>query len=140
MKENILIDNNNSKKLRITKICFICGIVSSLIYLGVDITVSVYWNEFYDYTSQGFSELLAFESPTRSFVLSFSILYNVLVIAFGLGAFITAGKKLSQRITGILLVGSSQTLEVDVISGATVTSKAHLKALENALEQAQPEK
>lgn len=34
----------------------------------------------------------------------------------------------------------SQTLEVDVVSGATITSKAHLKALENALEQAQPEK
>lgn len=31
----------------------------------------------------------------------------------------------------------SQTLDVDVISGATLTSKAHLKALENALEQAQ---
>lgn len=33
-----------------------------------------------------------------------------------------------------------QTLQVDVISGATITSKAHLKALENALEQAQMEK
>ncbi|MNO53686.1 FMN-binding domain protein [compost metagenome] len=31
----------------------------------------------------------------------------------------------------------SQSLQVDVISGATLTSKAHLKALENALEQAQ---
>ncbi|OQB24475.1 MAG: FMN-binding domain protein [Firmicutes bacterium ADurb.Bin182] len=31
----------------------------------------------------------------------------------------------------------SQTLQVDVISGATVTSKSHLKALENALMQAQ---
>ncbi len=31
----------------------------------------------------------------------------------------------------------SQSLEVDVISGATLTSKAHLKAVENALEQAQ---
>ena len=30
----------------------------------------------------------------------------------------------------------SQSLQVDVISGATLTSKAHLKALENALEQA----
>ena len=35
---------------------------------------------------------------------------------------------------------TKQTLEVDVISGATVTSKSHLKALENALEQAQPKK
>lgn len=34
----------------------------------------------------------------------------------------------------------SEALEVDVISGATITSKSHLKALENALIQAQPEK
>ncbi|WNS45238.1 FMN-binding protein [Paenibacillus sp. MMS20-IR301] len=32
----------------------------------------------------------------------------------------------------------NQSLQVDVISGATLTSKAHLKALENALKQAQP--
>jgi uncharacterized protein with FMN-binding domain len=31
----------------------------------------------------------------------------------------------------------SQSLKVDVISGATLTSKAHLKAVENALEQAE---
>lgn len=31
----------------------------------------------------------------------------------------------------------SQSLQVDVISGATLTSKAHLKAVENALEQSQ---
>lgn len=31
----------------------------------------------------------------------------------------------------------SQSLQVDVISGATLTSKAHLKAVENALEQAE---
>ncbi len=30
----------------------------------------------------------------------------------------------------------SQSLKVDVISGATITSKVHLKAVENALEQA----
>ncbi|WP_217492822.1 FMN-binding protein [Bacillus sp. FJAT-27264] len=33
-------------------------------------------------------------------------------------------------------VMKSQSLQVDVISGATLTSKVHLKALENALEQA----
>lgn len=32
-----------------------------------------------------------------------------------------------------------QSLQVDVISGATLTSKAHLKALENALEKASKE-
>ena len=34
----------------------------------------------------------------------------------------------------------SQTLQVDIISGATITSKAHLKALDNALKQAQLER
>ena len=34
-------------------------------------------------------------------------------------------------------VAASQSLQVDVISGATLTSKTHLKALENALTQAQ---
>lgn len=33
----------------------------------------------------------------------------------------------------------SQSLQVDVISGATLTSKAHLKALEDALKQAETE-
>ena len=32
---------------------------------------------------------------------------------------------------------NSQSLQVDVISGATLTSKAHLKAVENALKQAE---
>jgi uncharacterized protein with FMN-binding domain len=32
---------------------------------------------------------------------------------------------------------SSQSLQVDVISGATLTSKTHLKALEDALKKAQ---
>jgi uncharacterized protein with FMN-binding domain len=34
-------------------------------------------------------------------------------------------------------VKAKRTFQVDVISGATVTSKTHLKALENALKQAQ---
>jgi uncharacterized protein with FMN-binding domain len=33
-------------------------------------------------------------------------------------------------------VKAKRTLQVDVISGATITSKTHLKALENAIEQA----
>jgi len=34
-------------------------------------------------------------------------------------------------------VVQSESMQVDVISGATITSKVHLKALENALEQAE---
>lgn len=104
--KNIKSVNSNTKNLStMQKAFFICGIISSLLYISVDITASVHWNEFYNYTSQGFSELLAFEAPTRPFVLSFNILYNALVIVFGSCMFITSEKKLSLRITGLLLIG-----------------------------------
>lgn len=87
------------------RIMIFCGIISSVLYLGIDITASLHWKEFYDYTSQGFSELMAFEAPTRSFVLSSNILYNILIIVFGLFVRAIGGKKSSLRITGILLFG-----------------------------------
>lgn len=47
---------------------------------------------------------------------------------------LTGGKSIDDLFDNAI---KSQTLQVDVISGATLTSKTHLKALENALEQAQ---
>lgn len=106
MNDNVISNGSNMiKRSTFEKVIVICGMISSLLYLVVDITASMHWKEFYDYTSQGFSELLSFEAPTRPFVLLFSIIYNTLVIAFGTGTFIMADKKLSQRITGFLLVG-----------------------------------
>lgn len=47
---------------------------------------------------------------------------------------LTGGHSIEDLFNNVI---KSHTLQVDVISGATLTSKAHLKALENALEQAQ---
>ncbi len=47
---------------------------------------------------------------------------------------LTGGRSIDDLFRNVI---NSQTLEVDAISGATLTSKTHLKALENALEQAQ---
>lgn len=52
----------------------------------------------------------------------------------GQPAKLTGGKSIEDLFGNVV---KSQTLQVDVISGATLTSKAHLKALEDALEQAQ---
>jgi len=46
---------------------------------------------------------------------------------------IKAGKSIEDLFNEVV---ESESLQVDVISGATLTSKTHLKALENALEQA----
>ena len=52
----------------------------------------------------------------------------------GKPAELTGGKSIDDLFDNAV---KSQSLQVDVISGATITSKAHLKALENALDKAQ---
>ena len=52
----------------------------------------------------------------------------------GKPAELTGGKSVADLFKNVT---ASQSLQVDVISGATLTSKTHLKALENALVQAQ---
>jgi len=95
----------NGRELRtpmvIRKILLVCGILSSLLYVGGDIVAAMSWHS-YSYTSQSISELLAIGSPTRGFLAL--IPYNPLVIAFGIGVWWSAGRKRFLRTTGILLV------------------------------------
>jgi hypothetical protein len=65
----------------IRKILLVCGILSSLLYVGGDIVAAMSWRS-YSYTSQTISELLATGSPTRRFLTL--IPYNPLVIALEL--------------------------------------------------------
>lgn len=81
-----------------------CGVLSSAVYAAVDAIASCAWRESYDAFSQGFSELLAWGAPTRPFVLASSVLYNVLVIAFGLGVWRAGRGKWPLRAVSILLV------------------------------------
>lgn len=55
----------------------------------------------------------------------------------GKPAKLTGGRSVNDLFSNVV---QSQTLEVDVISGATLTSKTHLKALENAIEQSETER
>lgn len=52
----------------------------------------------------------------------------------GKPAKLTGGRSIDDLFSNVV---ESQSLQVDVISGATLTSNTHLKALENALKQAQ---
>ncbi len=87
----------------IHKIFLLCGLLSSLLYVGTDILASNLWVG-YDYVSQAFSELNAIGAPTRAMVLSLLTVYNVLDIAFGAGVLFSAGKKRSLRLTGIFII------------------------------------
>lgn len=85
----------------VREMLLVCGILSSLLYVGADIFAAMSWHS-YSYTSQSISELFAIGSPTRwIFAL---VPYSPLVIAFGIGVSWSAGRNRALRMTGILLV------------------------------------
>ena len=90
------------------KALLVCGLLSSLLYVGTDILAAMRW-EAYSWTAQNISELNAVGAPTRPLVISLFGIYTVLVIAFGLGVWATDSQKRALRVTGILLVGYALT-------------------------------
>jgi hypothetical protein len=89
---------------RMRKVLLICGILSSLLYISTDILGAMQY-EGYSYTSQTFSELAAIGAPSRPLVVALGIAYSILVIAFGVGVWRSAGPKRALRVVGGLLVG-----------------------------------
>ena len=85
------------------KILLICGIMSSVFYTALNIFIPALWPA-YNSASQTVSELSAIDAPTRSLWVWLCIPYTILVIAFALGVWISAGQNRSLRITGRLLI------------------------------------
>jgi hypothetical protein len=79
-----------------------CGILSSLLY-GAMITFIRY--EGYDPISQVPSELTAIGAPTRPLWMVLGPVYTLLVVAFGVGVWMSANRKRALRIVGGLFVG-----------------------------------
>src|ERR1700760_1588634 len=92
------------KEVRVAKIVrnilLLCGVLSSLAYIGADIAPAIIWHS-YSYINQSISELFAIGSPVKWI---FGLVpYSPLVIAFGIGVWWSAGRRLALRTSGILL-------------------------------------
>jgi len=82
-----------------------CGIVAAAWWVAMDVVGSLRY-EGYSYADQTISELGAEGAPTRALMTVLSgIPYAVLMIAFGMGIWITAGARRAQRITAAVLTG-----------------------------------
>ena len=81
------------------KAFLVCGILSSLVYAGMDVVGGTRWQS-YSWISQEFSRLSAIGAPSRPVHLVLSPIYTVLVVAFGLGVWWSAGRKRSLRVVG----------------------------------------
>ncbi len=111
----------------IRKLLLVCGIVASLLYIATTIVPAMLW-EGYSYTSQTVSELFAIGAPSRSLVIPLFLAYSVLMIAFGLGVWESAGQKRALRVIGGLLIGR----EALGIVG-TLFAPIHLRGVEATL-------
>ena len=88
----------------IAKVLLICGIASSVVYVAATILGAMQWDG-YNWFSQSVSELFALDAPSRSLVAAAFVAYGVLVIAFGLGVLMSAGRSQPLRVAGATLVG-----------------------------------
>ena len=87
------------------KILLVCGVVSSVLYVVVDMLGTVRYPG-YRYTEQQFIELTASGSPVRLLMVALSVIpYTLLVAAFAVGVWVSAPKKRAGRITAAMLLG-----------------------------------
>lgn len=83
----------------------LCGVLSSLLYVGIDALAALRYGEYHSYFSQAISELGAVGAPTKELVDPLFLVYGVLLFAFGIGVWISAGRRLAMRVIGALLIG-----------------------------------
>jgi hypothetical protein len=105
---NEMVGSSAANHLLVRKVLLVCGILSSLFYIGLDIFASMQW-EGYNYTAQAFSELTAVEAPTRPLMVFGSVIYNLLVIACAVGVWKSAGRKRNLVMVAVFLAAHAVT-------------------------------
>lgn len=93
----------SEKDQMVLKILLVCGVLSSVLWIAADILASILL-EGYSYINQTPSELSAIGTPTKSLLVQTGFAYNILLIAFGFGVWISARRKGSMRISAGLLI------------------------------------
>ena len=104
-----------------------CGILSTILYVIATILGAVKWDE-YDSFSQSVSELIAVDAPSASLVIPIFLVYSLLVFAFGIGIWQSAGNKKAIKIVSILIIAKEV---LGVI--ATLFAPMHLRGVETTI-------
>lgn len=80
----------------------LCGVLAPLLYVVTTVLAGMQW-EGYSSTSQTISELFAVDAPSRPLVVVLFLVHDVLLIAFALGVWGSAGRRRGLRVTAGLL-------------------------------------
>ncbi len=89
----------------VTRIALICGIVAPLLFVCTDILAGTLYAG-YSFLFQSIGELSAVGAPTRSLVVPLNIVYNLLVIVFVLGVWVSAHQNHLLRVTAVMMLGN----------------------------------
>lgn len=91
------------------KILLACGALSSVLYLGADVVAALVYPDYHSFTAQAISELTANGAPTKGLVEPLFVIYNLLVIGFAIGLWMSVQddrlRATSAFIAGIGAVG-----------------------------------
>ncbi len=86
-----------------TRLLLGCGILSSLLYFAITNIVGPLLYPGYSLISQVPSELFARGAPSQPYVSPPAFAYSLLLLAFGVGVWLSSGPKGALRIAGVLL-------------------------------------
>ena len=88
----------------VRKALLVCGIASSLLYVVANDVIAATSYPGYSRISQPISQLSATFAPSRTVLVPLIVLYELLIIAFGIGAWQSAQGKRLLRVTGGLVI------------------------------------
>jgi hypothetical protein len=87
----------------IRRVLLVCGILAPLLYVAMNIVGAVQFKG-YSSVSQTVSELSAIGAPSRPLWVRLAIVYGVLVVAFGLGVWLSARGRRPLSVVGAALI------------------------------------
>jgi hypothetical protein len=118
----------------LTRALLSCGVLSAALYAAMLVIVPMGWPE-YSSASGTVSELSAIDAPTRSLWVALGAVWTALYVAFGVGAWLSAGRNRALRwmasaITAAAVLGAfwppMHQREVLAAGGGELTDTLHL--------------
>jgi Protein of unknown function (DUF998) len=103
MRATISVSNGFLQNISLKKIFLAGGIVSSLLYVAMNIFIAMQYPG-YNSATYTVSELSAVGAPTRSLWTGWAFAYTFLVTAFGWAILKSAGQNRAVRIMGVLIL------------------------------------
>ena len=81
----------------------VCGILSSLVYVAANVLAGLSWDG-YSFAAQTISELSAIDAPSRAVWVPLGVAYDILLLAFGIGVWMSARDQRGVRVAAALLI------------------------------------